>query len=170
MNFDELYVKVPDDKEITVADGQKVSVKQYLPIDDKAELIKYIIDWALDTTTGCFSPIRTEVFFSLAVCRWYAGIEVHDNFSYYYDVLETWGILDEIMSYIPEGELRYLRELVDATVADVARYNNSAAGLIQMMNTNAEGLDSQLQSILSQIKNGKGLEQLAAIKDVVGND
>lgn len=175
MKFTELglELKIADPVEITCGD-QAIQVLQYLPIDEKANLIKHVINQALDDNTGCFSPIRVEVFFSLALCKWYAGMEIEvdeaHTFSNIYDILETNRVIDDIIFAIPEDEISFLRDLMDDTIADVARYNNSAAGIIQAMSANAEGLDGQINSILEQIRNGEGLEQLAAIKDVVGNN
>uniref|UniRef100_UPI003078C635 hypothetical protein n=1 Tax=Dialister succinatiphilus TaxID=487173 RepID=UPI003078C635 len=61
-------------------------------------------------------------------------------------------------------------DLVRDTLSDIARYNNSAAGIIQMMNKNASGLDTYITDIMEKIKNGENLETLSVIKDVVGKD
>jgi len=87
-----------------------------------------------------------------------------------YDLLEENGVIDQIISTIPEDEIEFMKELVNDTVNDIARYNSSAAGIIQAMTANAGGLDSQITEILDKIKNGENLETLAVIKDVVGKD
>lgn len=87
-----------------------------------------------------------------------------------YDLLEENGVIDQIISTIPEDEIEFMKELVNDTVSDIARYNSSAAGIIQAMTANAGGLDSQITEILDKIKNGENLETLAVIKDVVGKD
>lgn len=175
MNLNDLGLefKLSEPKTFTCGD-ETIGVVQYLPIDEKANLIKYVIDWSLDDNTGCFSPIRVEVFFSIALCKWYASMEFEPTaempFSKIYDILETNHIIETVMDNIPEDELNFLQDLVNDTIKDVARYNNSAAGIIQAMNANAEGLNGQISSILEKIKNSEGLEQLSAIKDVVGNN
>mgnify|MGYP006926996284 FL=1 len=63
-----------------------------------------------------------------------------------------------------------MKSLVNDTINDIARYNSSAAGIIQSMSNNAGGLDSQITDILEKIKNGEGMETLSVIKDVVGKD
>lgn len=175
IDFADLGLQMPEDKLAQFNIGDKtIQVRQYLPIDEKADLIKYVVDWALDNSTGCFSPIRLDVFFSLALCRWYAGIACHFDqnvsFSQMYDILEQNGILDQVVAKIPDDEYDMLYNLMMETVKDIARYNNSAAGIIQSMSANAAGLDTQVTEILEKIKNGEGLETLSAIKDVVGNN
>lgn len=151
-----------------------ISVLQYLPIDDKTKLIQYVVNASIDETTGCASPLRVETYFGLGICSWYAGIEFNeeDNFDpgQTYDLLESNGIISQIMNKIPTEELEFIQDLVNDTIADIVRYNNSAAGIIQAMSSNAQGLDNNISDILEKIKNGEGLETLSVIKDVVGTD
>lgn len=161
--------------EVKVGDGKILKVADYLPIVDKGNFITFIVDLSLDDTTGCFSPVRVETYFAIALCRWYAGLsfdeeDVHDNIAKTYDILETNGVIDAIRSAIPQEELCFMEDLVKDTIKDIARYNNSAAGIIQMMNQNAGGLNEQITDMLNKIKNGENLETLSVIKDVVGTD
>lgn len=174
MNFTDMNL-IPQisEREITIGNN-KLNVKSYLAIDDKANFIEFIVNGALDDNTGCFSPLRVEVYYGIALCRWYADImfteEDLQNISTVYDILETNHVIDYIESCIEGTELNFIQDLVKETIADISRYNSSAAGIIQMMSTNASGLDGQLNEILASIKNSEGLEQLSAIKDVVGKD
>nr|DAP43449.1 MAG TPA: Putative orange carotenoid-binding protein, CAROTENOID BINDING PROTEIN, PROTEIN [Caudoviricetes sp.] len=175
MTFTKLGLKA---KKITtncpLTDDITLEIRNYLPVDEKAEFIQFIVNHALDDMTGCFSPVRIEVYFSIAVCKWYANITFTEKqmteVSKTYDLLEENGVIDQIISTIPEDEIEFMKELVNDTVSDIARYNSSAAGIIQAMTANAGGLDSQITEILDKIKNGENLETLAVIKDVVGKD
>lgn len=157
-----------------INDNISLEIRQYLPIDEKANLIQFIVNHALDQMTGCFSPVRVEVYFSIAVCKWYAGITFTDKqmaeVSKTYDLLEENGVIDKIISVIPENEINFMNELVNDTIDDIARYNSSAAGIIQAMSANADGLDNQITEILDKVKNGENMETLSVIKDVVGKD
>ena len=161
--------------DIKIGEDSVLKVASYLPIEDKGNLITFVVDMALDTTTGCFSPVRVETYFALAICRWYGDMVFDDddiqiNVALTYDTLETNGIIDAIMNAIPKDELEFIQDLVKDTISDIARYNSSAAGIIQMMNQNASQLDTQITNILDSIKNGENLETLSVIKDMVGKD
>lgn len=161
--------------DIKIGEDSVLKVANYLPIEDKGNLITFVVDMALDTTTGCFSPVRVETYFALAICRWYGDMVFDDddiqiNVALTYDTLETNGIIDAIMNAIPKDELEFIQDLVKDTISDIARYNSSAAGIIQMMNQNASQLDTQITNILDSIKNGENLETLSVIKDMVGKD
>ena len=161
--------------EIKVGGDKTLKVVNYLPIIDKGNFITFIVDLSLDDTTGCFSPVRVETYFAIALCRWYADLsfdeaDVHENIAKTYDTLETNGVIDAIRGVIPQEELNFIEDLVKDTIKDIARYNSSAAGIIQMMNQNAGGLNEQITDMLNKIKNGENLETLSVIKDVVGKD
>lgn len=148
-----------------------VTVQKYLPIDEKTQLIQYVVNSSLDDNTGCFSPLRVEVYFALGVCKWYTDIEIEDlqNTSFIYDLLETNGVISAVMAAIPEDELEFIRDLINDTVKDIARYNSSAAGIIHIMSGDTKDLDSQLQEVIQKVGNGEGLEFLKALKDMVKN-
>ena len=161
--------------DIKIGEDSVLKVANYLPIEDKGNLITFVVDMALDTTTGCFSPVRVETYFALAICRWYGDMifdddDIQINVALTYDTLETNGIIDAIMNAIPKDELEFIQDLVKDTISDIAKYNSSAAGIIQMMNQNASQLDTQITNILDSIKNGENLETLSVIKDMVGKD
>lgn len=171
-----LELKVNKDiKEFKDANGNVIfEVLQYLPIDEKTKMIQYIIDSALDEATGCFSPVRLEVYFGIAICKWYAGISFTDkqlnDIGKTYDILESNGLIDNILNCIPQDESQFIQELINDTVKDIARYNSSAAGIVQQMSSNTQELDKQLTPLLEKIKSGEGLETLKVIEDVVGKD
>lgn len=161
--------------EVKVGADKILSVANYLPIADKTNLIMFVTDLSIDEATGCFSPVRVETYFAIAICRWYGGItfepeDVHENIAKTYDTLETNGVIDAIRDIIPVEELSFIEDLVKDTISDISRYNSSAAGIIQMMNKNASGLDTYITDMLEKIKNGENLGTLSVIKDVVGKD
>lgn len=151
-----------------------ITVLQYLPIEEKVEFLQYVVSSSLDDTTGCFSPIRVEVYFGLAICKWYTDIEFEDldDISKNYDLLDSSGLLSLIMRTIPKEELMFMNDLVEQTTADICRYNNSAAGIIYNITSksDADNLTKQIQEIMDKVNNKEGLELLSVIKDAVGND
>lgn len=174
MTFKDLNLSLTETSSEIEVCGSKFSVLHYLPIDTKGELVRFVIDGSLDPQTGCFSPLRTEVYASIAVCSYYAGIEFDDedlkSIGRTYDILEQNGVLEAIIDAIPREEWVFLNDLIDKITADIERYNSSAMGIIENMSQNSSALGEEVTNILDKIKNAEGLENLAAIKDVVGTD
>ena len=157
--------------DLYINDEVTIKVKQYLPQDEKAELVTYVLDSALDENTGCFSPIRLETYFAMALVKFYSDIAFTDKqmleISKTYDLLESNGIIEKIINAIPSSEYNFLNAAVNDTAADISRYNNSFAGMMSMMSTDANNLNTQVTEILTKIRNKEGLEELSVIKDAV---
>ena len=174
VSFDDLNLELDDRRGAVKIGDTTVTVRLYLPIAEKTELIQFVVNGALDDNTGCFSPLRVEVCFGIAMCKWYSDIEFTDemlvDIGEIYDLLDSNGVISQVINCIPPEERKFMEELVNDTMADIARYNNSAAGIIQSMNFNAEGLNNQLQEVIKKVEHKEGLELLASIKDMVGND
>lgn len=174
MKYSELNLREPEieTRTIKLDSGVDLEVRTYLPIDDKANLITWAINLALDDQTGCISPVRFEVCFALGVVKWYTGIEFDEDvsFSDIYDMFEAHDVINQVMGAIPVAEIDFVRDLAKDTADDIVRYNNSFMGMIQNTNTDTLALSDEVTNIVNAIKNGEGLEQLAVIKDVVGTD
>lgn len=159
---------------VKLNDATSLNVRNYLPIADKGDLVTFVINGAIDNMTGCFSPLRLEVYFAIAVIKWYANIDFSDQqlseIGTIYDTLETSQTINKIMAAIPEAELSFVESLVKDTAEDIARYNNSFAGMLSAMSGDASSLDEQLTDILEKIKHKEGMELLSVIKDVGGTN
>jgi hypothetical protein len=159
---------------VKINDALTLEVRKYLPIKEKTDFLQFIVNSTLDENTGCFSPVRVNVYYSIAICRWYASIDFDledlEHIEDIFDALETNGIVEAILSAIPQGEQDFMNELVEETIHDIARYNSSAAGIIRSMSVNAGDLDSQLNSILEKVKDKEGIEMVTALKDMGKSD
>ena len=79
ITFSKLNLKLNKDEEKIKIGENEITVRKYLPQVEKAELIGFVIERSLDEKTGCFSPIRLETYFALAVMKWYTDITFTDN-------------------------------------------------------------------------------------------
>ena len=151
--------------------GIEVPVKGYLTQQEKADLVAFVLENAIDDR-GCFSPIRVETFWGIALVKWYGGISFTDKQIFdaakTYDILETNGVIDDICDIIPTDEFDFLKDMLNETKDDIARYNNSFAGMIAAAAGSASAMDNELTKILEKVKNKEGLEQLESIKSIVG--
>lgn len=161
-----------EEKTIKVYGDKELTVRNYLPMAEKIALISYVVDHALDESTGRFSPVRVGLFFDLAVAHFYGGINFPDEVKALdaYDALETNFVLNAIISAIPQDEYVSMRELVIETTNDIADYNSSFAGVMQIASQDADGLGNQIEELLGKVKNREGMELLSEIKNVVGTD
>lgn len=173
ITFSKLGLKtIPDTTNDSVEiNGIEIPIKGYLTQQEKADLIAFVLENAVDSR-GCFSPIRVETFWGIALVKWYGGISFTDKQIFdagkTYDLLETNGVIDDICDAIPNDEYTFLKDMLNDTKDDITRYNNSFAGIIAAAANSAENMDNELTQILTKIKNKEGLEQLSVINDIVG--
>lgn len=170
MNYSDLGLDIEYKKvEVQLIGDKKLEVLTYLPVREKTEMLQFIVNNVIDPKTGCASPIRTEIYFSIAVCHWYGGIDFSNEdmakISDVYDALELNKVIQTIIDYVPYDEINFMRDLAEETVADVARYNSSAAGIVQSMADSSGSLDKQLSDIIQKVQSREGLEMLDMIKN-----
>lgn len=171
--YTKLGLSIPDFAPVKInIKNQEVEIIQYLPIAEKGNLIQWIMNNAIDDATGTFSPLRIEVYFSLAIAKWYANITFTDKQmekpDKLYDTFESNDLFAAIIEAIPEGEYQMLVNLVDETIADASTYNHSAAGIINAMANSSNGLNNQITEMFEKIRNKEGLELLDEIKHING--
>lgn len=170
MNYSDLGLDIEiKEAEVEVAGGKKLNVLTYLPMKDKTEMLQFIVNNVIDPKTGCASPIRMEIYFSIAMCHWYGRIDFSNEdmakISDVYDALEVNKVIQTVVDYVPYDEINFMRDLAEETVADVARYNSSAAGIVQSMADSSGSLDKQLSDIIKKVQSREGLEMLDMIKN-----
>lgn len=175
--FSKLKSKIePEVKQVMIPDTDlSIDILTYLPQNTKATLIGFVVENSIDQTTGCSSPLRLDTWFSIALAKYYGQITFTDKQledpGKVYDILQMNGVFNIIADTIPEAEYNYIKDCVEQTAQDVARYNTSAAGIIGAMREESGGLGSQIDEMLKKIQDREGIEELTSIRDaIVGKD
>lgn len=173
ITFSKLGLKAVSDivSGLVEINGIEIPVKSYLTQQEKADLVAFVLENSIDDR-GCFSPIRVETYWGIAIVKWYGGITFTDKQIFdaakTYDLLEMNGVISSICDIIPKDEYDFLKDILNETKDDIARYNNSFAGMIAAAASSADAMDSELTDILNKIQNKEGFEHLEVIKGVVG--
>lgn len=171
VEFKDLDLALPQEelRQITIANGKTLQVKSHLSLKEKTDFLNFVTNVAIDNNTGVFDPLRVEVAFGVAICMWYGNIRFSDDdikgMDNLYDILDSNGIIDDIIQVMEAEEYDFMYTLVEETTKNIARYNTSAAGIIQAMSNSADGLDKQISDIVSKLQSRENLELLDAIKD-----
>lgn len=153
------------------AEGNEIGIKNFISAEEKADLILYVVDNVIDPNTGCASPIRTHVYLFAALVKWYTNIELENiSAQEIYDYLYGTQLGDNIMCSLIPSEKQVITDLVNSTIEDIVRYNNSFTGMMALMNSDATNLGQQIQDIVAQMQNKESLEALNEFKNMVGTD
>ena len=132
VTFASLKLKVRDDiREIDLGD-KKIEVKQYLPAEDKYDLIMITLQESKEE--GVYNHFKMDMFFHLNIIFMYTNLQFTDkqkeDLIKLYDVLESNGIINAVVSAIPEEEYNYLFDTMETVAKARSKYDNSFAGVL----------------------------------------
>lgn len=133
MNFKDLNLKTyAGVKNISVLPGQDISVLQYLPIEDKNELIAVTLQNSNEA--GFINPVKLQLYFELYTVYLYTDFVFTDEDRadefVIYNVLKSNGIIDAVIRSIPEEEWGELYTLFCDYRATKEKYGHSVAGAL----------------------------------------
>ena len=156
--------KVKDEVKIIKFNDMDIEVKQYLPINDKLQLIVNVITNAADGNRF-YNPIKIEAFSTLEVLFMYTNLTFTDaqkkDLSKLFDICVSNGLVKEVMAAIPKNELDGLLELVYTSADNIYNQMNSAVGILENLRTGDFGdLTQQATDIQQKLADPKNLELL----------
>ena len=133
VSFTNLKLK-RNDKVNTFNIGETVvEVKQYLPLEDKYDLIEVALQEAKANGVA-LNPLLLDAYFYLNVVFMYTNISFTDkqreNLFKLYDILESNGIITAAIEQIPEDEFDYLFTAYEEAVENAKAKENSVGGMI----------------------------------------
>ena len=125
-----LKVQIPV-KTVKIGD-QEIEVKQYLPIEEKEDLIYATIEKSRDES-GIFNKVKMEKNFYLNLIYLYTNIAFTDkqkeDESKLYDILESNGVINSILVHIPEYP--DLMKTAEEAMKDILQYTTTAGSVIK---------------------------------------
>jgi len=135
ISFASLKLKANDAvKEVPILDGSiKLEVKQYLPIEDKNDIVQITLQKAEEN--GIYNDLLLEMYLSLNIIYLYTNLSFTDkqreNEAKLYDLLESSGIITAVIGAMPEEEYNKLYDMVQITKNDIMTYKNTAGAVLQ---------------------------------------
>ena len=162
--------KIEDTKTIRICD-QDVEVKQYLPINDKINIITNVIENSADDNNFA-NPVKVEVFANLEIMYAYTNISFTDkqkeNPTKLYDLLEENGIIAEVIAAIPENEYALLLGWIDETIEAFYTYRNSVMGIMEQISADYSNLSLDATEIQQKLADPQNLELLKNVITKLG--
>lgn len=151
----------------TEINGQTIEVKQYLPINDKLNLIAKVLNQSADDNNFA-NPIKLDVFTSLEIVFAYTNISFtekqKEDLVKLYDLLESNNIFNIIIAEIPQTEYRAIVDGVEECANAVYTYKNSVLGLLDSISQDYSTLDFNAAEIQKKLSDP---ENMALLKDVL---
>jgi hypothetical protein len=170
LSFTKLGLKANQNIKTIEYNGQIIEVKQYLPVNDKLGLISDVINSAAD---GNFAnPIKVDVYAAIYIIEAYTNLIFTDkqkeDICKIYDLISGNGLLEEIVSTIPEEEYGTLWSGIKRSINALYDYKNSVLGILEQVSADYSALDYEATDIQKKIADPKNMELLRGVLSKLG--
>lgn len=146
---------------------QIIEVKQYLPINEKLELISSVINSAADENNFS-NPVKENVFLTLEILYHYTNINFTDKQKEdpvkLYDLVVSSGLVNKITDLIPEEELDEVINGVAQSVKAIYTYRNSVLGILESISQDYSALNLDATEIQQKLADP---DNMALLKQVL---
>ena len=149
----------------------EVEIKQYLPFEDKLHLIERIVNKSLDDK-GYINPCRRDLFEKMEIFYAYTNVnftdkQKEDEFKLY-DMLVGNGLMEKVISLIPEEEINSVFVSVHQLIDSIYEYRNSARGIMEMITSDYSNLELDADNLQKNIANPENLQLLRDVLERLG--
>jgi hypothetical protein len=169
ITFNKLNLKKKEEIKTIKFNEQEIEIKQYLPIQEKLNVIYNAISKTEDKNRF-FSPIKLECFCTLEIIYAYTNIKFTDkqleDEAKLFDLMEENGLINEIFSAIPEEETIFIMDSCEKAAEAIYKYANSAYGLMEHISNQQNKLSFDFDKILGDIQDPEVKKLLEALTEV----
>ena len=167
VTFTKLGLKKNEEIKEIEWNNQKIEIKQFLPTGKKLDLISRVINYSTDEN-AFYNPCKVEIFEVMEIILTYTNITVTEkqgeDVLNLYDLFISSGLKQIIYENIPETERNYINVSIWATINEIYRYRDSAAGVISAIAEDFKNTEMDANKIVEKLTNE---ENFQVVKDVV---
>ena len=149
--------------------GQIVEVKQYLPIQEKMDLIAAVLNQCQDEN-NFINEAKMALFMNLEVVYRYTNINFTEKQkgdpAKLYDLLAGSGLFDDIFAVLPQREYKSIVMWLGKTAEHIYNYRNSVYGILDAISTDYKDLELNATKIAETLGDP---EQLHLLRDILNN-
>lgn len=152
-------------------DDQKVLVEQYLPLEEKVNLITSVIEQSGNGEEGFFNIVKLDAYYIIEMIKAYTNISFTEkqleDTTKLYDAIrlnDVWAVVEDA---IPEVERKYVWDNILNLAREVTEYNHSALGVLTAISDERNNLNFDIEEIM---KNLNDPEALTLLKGMVKKD
>lgn len=148
-----------------------IEVKQYLPINEKLNLISNVINFAHDEKNYS-NPVKVDVYTALEIMYAYTNINFTDkqkeDVTKLYDLIVSSGLYAKVLEAIPSNEHCNLLNAIKKSIDAIYAYQNSIMGILDTISTDYSNLDLDASEIQKKIGDPENMELLRNILTKLG--
>ena len=152
--------------------GEEVyyEVKNYLPLEEKLELVSRIINNSTDDN-GFYNPMRVKFNMALETVYAYTNLSFtekmkEDSFKLY-DILMSTGIFKQIVEVIYDDWIEIKKDVWD-TINNIYSYKNSVMGILDTISTDYSNLNLDATEIQKKLADPNNMQLLRDVINKLG--
>ena len=169
--FTKLGLKLNNEIKTINFNEQTIEVKQYLPIQDKLELISNVINLSADENNFA-NPVKVSVYTTIEIISKYTNINFtekqKEDTPKLYDLLISTGLVTEIIKAIPEEEYDEVLKGIADSIEAVYTYRNSVLGILDNISTDYSNLNLDASEIQKKLADPENMEFLKSVLTKLG--
>lgn len=159
------------DIEIVEWNEQKIEVKQYLPIENKLDLISNIINLSVDDN-GYYNPAKVYIYTILEVLYAYTNINFTDkqkeDVAKTYDLVAGSGLSAKIFAALNPYEYQQLQSWIHELIDSIYKYKNSLVGMMEIIKEDYSDIELDAENIQKTLGDQDNLAFLKDVMDKLG--
>lgn len=171
VSYANMKLKINNQTKTLDWNGQKIEIKEYLPIEDKYDLIMITLQKSLED--GYYNPIKLDMYFHLYLIYMTTNIsftekQKEDEFKIY-DTLKSNGFIDAFLENFNEDEYDDLYNFLVDTQSALETYKQSTVSLIQSLINDLPKQAEAMKDIMDNFNPEKYQEVINFAKAANGN-
>ena len=172
VSFTKLGLKLNSEVKTIQFNGQDIEIKQYLPVNDKLELISNVVNASHDGQNNFPNPVKISVFTTLEILYAYTNINFtekqKEDVTKLYDLLVSSGLYAAVIAAIPVTEYVTITQGIRESIDAIYTYRNSVLGILDSISTDYSNLNLDASEIQKKLSDPENMELLRNILTKLG--
>lgn len=152
-----------------------IGVRRAVSYVEVLDMVQFVVNFAA-TGQPILDGALSQMLKDFAIVKFYTNLDVSlgkddatvEGIYDEYDVLMSFGVIDEIKTKISVRQLEFFNKTVDKTLEEVFRYQNSARGILDSLADSADKDSNTIQTAIDLLK-GENAEEIASIINAANN-
>lgn len=170
--FTKLGLKKNQDIKTLTWNEQIIEIKQYLPMQEKLQLMSKVINLSHDKDSNYSNPIKVDIYTKLNIIENYTNITFTDkqkeDVCKLYDLFKESGLMEEIFNAIPEQEIMEIENSIKKAIKSIYAYQNSVMGILDNVSSDYSNLNLDALNIQEALGDPNNLTLLKQVIDKLG--
>ena len=161
--FSKLGLKLNNEIKTIKFNEQTIEVKQYLPVNDKLELISNVINWSADDNNFA-NPVKIAIFTTLEILYNYTNLNFtekqKEDPAKLFDLVISNGLVKEVVNAMDKVEYDDLISAIQRSANAVYEYKNSVFGILDAITTDYNSLNLDALNIQQALADPENMDLL----------